>query len=396
MKFTIGIVILIATSLFPMVCRAQIPVGRWEIVHTSGDNSAQTDMYPGGFSTFLRADGTGYTYGTFSNSICVIEAQTFNIVPTWTSLVGNTFQITITVDNLGLGPNVSFIYTGAYNPLTPVPGNPSQLIPAITGTYSVTGDASACSNVTPSNPGTFIATLLPTISSGSASGSLDSFTADDGSAFDSTVDATITFGAPPAPGQIAGTVSLATNPTFRNSQCFATTDGVVNPLTINPDLSTQSGVAEYIYAEGFDPQGVPTKLFLNGFSVNLYSTTNNTDSDAIQVTSDEWAAAAAIGEDNPSAGSTGVSNDGTNSAMVFLYGVVGGACDGAGGIDLPFHYVSGTPIVHKHKRQVRSSGAVRGRGRIQPRENWQHSFPPPEIPKESGTKTKSGRVAQDN
>lgn len=398
MKFAIGAILLITAFLFPMTSRAQVPVGRWEIVHTSGDNSAQTDMYPGGFSTFLKADGTGYTYGTFSSSLCVLDAQTFNIVPTWTSVAGNTFQITLTVDNLGLGPNVSFIYTGAYNPLTPVPGNPTQLIPAITGTYSVTGDASACSDVTLSNPGTFVATFLPTISSGSASGSLDSFTAEDGSAFDSTVDATITFSAPPAPGQIAGTVSLTPNPTFGSNACFAATHGVVDSLTINPNLSTQSGVAEYIYAEGFDPQGVPTKLFLNGFSVDLYSTVSNTDPNAIQITSDEWAVAAAIGEDNPGAGTDGVSNDGTNNVMVFLYGVVGGACDGAGGIDLPFHYVSGTPIVHKHKKHVRKGGAIRGRGRIDTREDWRHSFTPPETlpvaPKQSDNKTsKPGRPA---
>ena len=167
---------------------------------------------------------------------------------------------------------------------------------------------------------------------------------------------------------------------------FAETEGVVNPLTINSDLSTQSGVAEYIYAEGFDPQGVPTKLFLNGFSVNLYTTSDNTDPHAIQINSNQWAVAAAIGEDNPDAGIDGVSNDGTNNVMVFLYGVVGGACDGAGGIDLPFHYVSGTPIVHKHKTHVRSGGAIRGRGRIEERENWRQPFPLPETRPHDKTK----------
>jgi len=389
MKFAVGVAMLITMFLVPQIGYAQVPVGRWEIVHTSGDNSAQTDLYPGSFSTFLRADGTGYTYGTFSSSLCVIDAQSFNIVPTWALLPGSTnvFTITITVDNLGLGPNVSFIYTGTYNPLTPVPGNPSQLIPAITGTYFVQGDGSACSAATLTTPGNFVATLLPTLSSGSALGSLDNFTAEAGSAFDSTVDATITFSAPPAPGQIAGTVSLTPNPTFGTNACFAATNGVdVDPLTINSDLSTQSGVAEYIFAEGFDPQGVPTKLFLNGFSVNLYSTTNNTDPNATQITSNEWAVPAAIGEDNPSAAPDGVSNDGTNSVMVFLYGVIGGACDGAGGIDLPFHYVSGTPIVHKHKKQVRSGGAIRGRGRIEPGENWRQPFPLPETRPHGKTK----------
>ena len=74
---------LVTMFLVPQISYAQVPVGRWEIVHTSGDNSAQTDLYPGSFSTFLRADGTGYTYGTFSSSVCVLDPQTFNVVPTW-------------------------------------------------------------------------------------------------------------------------------------------------------------------------------------------------------------------------------------------------------------------------------------------------------------------------
>ncbi len=265
MKFKFGVVLLLAAFLFPAIIRAQVPVpvGRWEIVHTSGDNSAQTDLYPGAFSTFLRADGTGYTYGTFTDSICVIDTATFNVVPTWIAQGGNSYQITITVDNLGLGPNFSFVY-------------------------------------------------MPTLFEGSASGSLDAFSADNGSAFDSRVGATIFFDIPPAPGQIAGTVSLASNPTFQTRPCFATTSGVVNPLTINPNLSSQTGASEYMFAKGFDPFGVPTTLFLNGFSANQYATAANTDPNAIQITSTDWAVVAAIGEDIPAAGVAGVSNDGIN------------------------------------------------------------------------------------
>jgi hypothetical protein len=355
MKLKLGMVLLITGFLFPTIIRAQVPVGRWEIVHTSGDNSAQTALYPGGFSTFLRADGTGYTYGTFTNSICVIDAENYNVVPTWVALGGNVFQFNITVDNLQLGPNFVFIYTGTYNADTPVPSDLSHLIPTITGTYYATGDVSACSVATQSNPGNFVATFLPTISSGSASGSLDGFTADNGSAFDSTVSASITFSAPAAPGQISGTVALASNPTYRSLACFATTGSVVNPLTINPNKSSQSGVYEYMFAEGLDPYGAPTTLFLNGFSANLYTTASNTDPNATQVTSTEWAIYAAIGEDDPAAGINGVSNDGTNSAMVYFYGVMGGVCDGAGGVDAPFHFISGTPIIHRHKK-VRRRG----------------------------------------
>jgi len=328
-----------------------LAVGRWEIVHTSGDNTAQTDLYPGSFSTFLSDDGTGYTYGTFTNSICVIDAETNNVVPTWTSSDGINFVITITVDNLGLGNgNFSFIYTGTYNSRTPVPGGLSLLIPAISGTYVATGNVSACNG----GSGNFVATFLPTISGGSASGSLDNFSADNGFPFDATVGATITFSALPADGQLAGTVSLAANPTFGGRACFASPSGVVNPLTINPSKSSQSGTSEYIFAEGLDPQGIPTTLFLNGASVNLYTTPPaNTDPNATQISATVWAATAAIGEDNFAAAPDGVSNDGTNNVMAFSYGVIGGACDTAGGVDAPFYFLSGKPIVHKHKDHPR-------------------------------------------
>src|SRR5258708_24403271 len=149
---------------------------------------------------------------------------------------------------------------------------------------------------------------------------LDASSADNGSAFDSRVGATIFFDIPPALGQIAGTVSLASNPTFQLRPCFATTSGVVNPLTINPSLSSQTGVSEYMFAEGFDPFGVPTTLFLNGFSANQYTTAVNTDPSAIQITRTDWAVFAAIGEDNPAAGVVGVKQRGLKNGLVGLFG----------------------------------------------------------------------------
>jgi len=254
----------------------------------------------------------------------VIDDENFNMVPSWVAMGGNIFQITITVDNLGLGPNFSFIYTGTYDFHTVLPGDPSVSIPAITGTYYAVGDVSACSDTTQSHPGNFVATFLPTISSGSASGSLDAFSADNGFAFDSTVSAMITFSAPPAPGQIAGAVSLGSNPTFNHLGCFATTNGTVNPLVLNANRSSQTGGTEYMFAEGLDPQGNPSTLFLDSYSANLYTTNTNTDPDAQQISTTEWAIAAAIGEDNPGAGANGVRNDGTNNVIVVSYGVVGG------------------------------------------------------------------------
>jgi hypothetical protein len=362
MRFKLGTVFLCAAFLFPPIIRAQVPIGRWEIVHTSGDSFAQTALYPGGFSTFLTSGGTGYTYGTFANSICVIDDDAYNVVPSWMGLGGGNYQITITVDNLGAAPNFSFIYTGTYA-LTPIPGDPSLSIPALTGTYYPVGDASACSSATESSPGNFVATFLPTISSGSASGSLDGFTTGGGSPFDSTVNATVTFSTPSSPGEINGTVSLDSNPTFNGNACFATTSGVVNTLTVNANLSAQSGIFEEIYAEGLDPQGVPTTLVLDGYSANLYTTDSNTDPTANQITTTEWAAAAAIGEDNPDAGVTGVSDDGTNSVMVLFYGVLGGSCNTAGGADAPFHFLSGKPVHHGHKEHHRRGNTLRLRHR---------------------------------
>jgi hypothetical protein len=331
------------------ITEADPAVGRWEIVHTSGDNSAQLALYPGGFSTFLNPDGTGYTFGSVANSICAVDVGDTNVVPTWVPAGGTSYQITITVDNLGEGPNFSFVYTGTYDPATPVPGDTSLTIPTISGTYFGTGDVSACSLARPRTPGNFVATFLPTISSGSASGTLDNFSADNGLPFDSTVGATITFSAPPANGQMAGSVALDSNPTFTLLPCFATTTGVVNPLTINPALSSQTGIGEHIFAGGFDPNGAATTLFLNGFSANLYTGTN-ADPNALQIGTTAWAVAAAIGEDNPAVGTAGVSNDGSNTAMVFSYGVIGGVCNGAGGVDSPFYLLSGRHVGHKHKR----------------------------------------------
>jgi Ice-binding-like len=330
------------------------PLGRWEIVHTSGDSSAQTAFYPGGFSTFLLSGGTGYTYGTFANSNCVIDDEAFNVVPTWVGLGGNDISITITVDNLGAAPNFSFIYTGRYA-FVPIPGDSSVSIPTITGTYVPTGDASACSDATVISPGNFTATFLPTISSGSASGSLDGFSPGTvgGTPFDATVNATVNFSTPSSPGQMNGAVSLDSNAVFGGSPCFATTGSLVNPLTINPSLSAQSGIILQIRAEGVDPSGSPTTLLLDGYAANLYTTSSNTDPTANQITSTEWAAGAAIGEDNPAAGVSGVANDGTNNVIVLFYGVLGGACNGAGGADAPFQFIPAKPHLHRHRKHHR-------------------------------------------
>src|SRR6202162_120267 len=167
MNFKAGIIgLLVLISFYPTAAHAtDPPVGRWEIVHITGDSTAQTNYGPGNFSTFLRPDGTGYTYGTFSDSsLCVLDSETFNQVPSWIPLGANTFQITIAVNNLGLGPNFSFIYTGVFSATTPVPGSSGVSIPAITGPYYAVGDASACSITTQDSPGNFVATFLPTIS----------------------------------------------------------------------------------------------------------------------------------------------------------------------------------------------------------------------------------------
>jgi hypothetical protein len=359
MKFKFGLVVLVAVSAFPVMVRAQVPVGRWEIVHTSGDSAAQTNLYPGGFSTYLYSDGTGDASSTASNSICVMSD--YSVAPSWISSGENDYQITLAVNNDGLGPNVTFIYSGTYNANTSVPGDSNLQIPAITGTYYASGDASACSTATEASPGNFVATFLPDLSSGSSTGSLDGNDTQGGTPFDNAVNATINFSTPPTPGEIAGTVTLGANPTLNMIPCFATTSGVPNALTIDASQSNQAGISNAIYAQGFDPQGNATTLVLQGFSANLYTTSNNTDPTADPITTTEWAAGAAIGEDDPDPGNTqgigiqGVENDGTNNVLVEYYNVVGGACDGAGGSDAPFHFLSGTPLPkhgrkHHHRR----------------------------------------------
>lgn len=360
MGLKLWVLLLGAAFLYPAVTRA-FPAdisGRWEIVHTSGDNASQSAFYPGGFSVFLSSGGSSVPSVTLSNSMCVVDGTTATITPTWTidSLTGIAV-ITVAVDNHGLGQNVTFLYTGTYSTSTPVPGDSGLSITAITGTYYVSaGDGSACSDATSASPGSFVATSLPTLSSGSAMGSLDGFTADGGTAFDSPVTATITFSAPAADSQIAGTVSLSSNPTYNSgTACFAAPSGTVNDLTINSTLSSQSGILQTVYAEGLDPYGVPTTLVLNGYSANVYDVGSGTNSNpyANRISSTTWAVAAAIGEDDPNdpniVSGSGVADDGTNNTQVYFYNVVGGACDGAGGSDAPFHFLAGKHIAHARR-----------------------------------------------
>lgn len=331
MTLRLGSALLLVLLLSSCQDSGTFPAGRWEIVNTSGDNSSQAPSGPGQFSVFLNADGSSSISATSTNSNCVPNVTGNNIVPTWKPLGGGSFQIAIAINNNGQAPNLSFIFAGTYNRFTHVPGNPVPFIsiPSLSGKYYPVGDASLCSTATQSNPGNFVATFLPTLSSGSASGPLAGVDANNTMAFDSAVNTTITFSAPAGPGQISGTVSLVSNPTYHGISCFATTQSVVNPLTIDPKTSTQSGIVNYMFARGFDPAGNPTTLFLPSFSSNFYSTNNNTDQFAIPLINNEWAAGAAIGEDNPVAAPQGVVNDGTNNNIAVLYSVIGGACDGA-------------------------------------------------------------------
>lgn len=315
------------------------PDGRWEIVNTSGDNASQSQNGPSGFSVFLKADGSSYVPGTITNSNCVPNATGNNVVPSWTALGGRKYQIFIAINNAGMPP-LSFVYTGTYNPSTPVPGDESRPIPAISGTYYPVGNASLCSTATQSNPGNFVATFVPTLSSGSASGPLAGADANNNMAFDSSLNATILFNPPPAPGQSSGTVTFSSNPTYHGVRCFAATNGAVNPLTINPATSSQAGLIDNVLADGFDSAGQPTILFVTAYSANFYSTTNNTDPFAIQMTNGEWAVGAAIAADNPAMAPSGVENDGTNNDIEVFYSVIGGACDGANAnsVPSPFKY----------------------------------------------------------
>lgn len=317
------------------------PAGRWEIVNTSGDNASQSQFGPGGFSVFLKTDGSSYVPGTITNSNCVPNASGTNVIPSWMAVGGSKYQIFVAINNAGMPP-LAFSYTGTYNPRTPVSGDGTKFIAAISGTYYPLGDASLCSTATQSNPGTFVATFVPALSSGSASGSLAGADANNTMAFDSPVNAAINFSAPPTPGQSSGTVTLSSNPTFHGVSCFAATNGVMNPLTIDPVSSSQSGLIDSMIANGIDPTGQPTTLFLTGFSSNFYSTNNNTDPFAFQLTDGEWAVGAAIAEDNPAMAPGGVENDGTNNDIAVFYSVIGGACDGANGSSLasPFKYSS--------------------------------------------------------
>jgi len=99
--------------------------------------------------------------------------------------------------------------------------------------------------------------------------------------------------------------------------------------------------------------GCSDYLIPQQFLGQCVSTKTNTDPTAIQITTTDWGVFAAIGEDNFAAGVPGVNNDGTDNVIVVLYGVIGGAGDGAGGVDSPFHFRSGKRLGHKPKKHGR-------------------------------------------
>jgi len=331
MKITVKILgLMLLAVLAPRIASSATttPQGRWEFVNISGDNTSQYNPntnpdtgYPGAFSTYLTANGGGLTKNTTDSLICD-QFSNGNVTPSWTLQANGQYKVTFTVTGNPTG-TFQFIYTGTYTTSYKQDGkgNSSVTLTVMYGNYTTTGKVNACNY----GSGQFVATYFPDLPLTTFKGTLDG--ADGSPAADQTSISTSLNLATAAQGSLAGTIDLGTM-TYKGKACFVPVSAS-HTLNINASLSSESGMFVTFYAT--DKNGV--QLLLAAFSANL--TTDMSDPNGIPSGALN-AVGAAVGEDDPNGGNSGISNDGTNNDLVVYYGITGGPCDGVGGGDAPF------------------------------------------------------------
>ena len=200
-----------------------------------------------------------------------------------------------------------YVFTGVLGTGTPK---------VITGTYQRT--AGGCTQGSlgtpiPGGDGYFTATYFPDLS-GTYNGDFDGPDVGSGSAVPATFTLTTN-----ADKSLAGSITITNPSTFTNSSGQAC---LANPVTI----TTLPG--------GYVPQA-------SGAMLELFGTdTNGTQLLVIAIATNPDGSAAAVGEDDPTDGSNGTINDGTNNAYTAFYIISGGPCNGLGGGDAPFKLVT--------------------------------------------------------
>src|SRR5882762_11289505 len=278
------------------IASAVVPVvqGRWEFVVTSGDNPSQlSTMGQSIFSTYLlqTPGSTALTnISPFTTDTVACDTQSYNNVTVADSSIDDQGNVVVdfTVTLSGQTP-FHYVFTGVL-----AQGPPK----VITGTYQRSADVCNQGSLGTANPdGKFTATWFDDL--------LGTWTG----AFDADVAGT-------GPTAVAASFTLTTNTDKTLSGSISIigsglvdshgTSCIANPVTLQPNMaegiSQPSGVGFELF--GIDANG--THLWINGMATNPDGSI------------------AAVGEDNPSAGTDGTANDGTNKAYTAFYGITGG------------------------------------------------------------------------
>lgn len=337
MKRPVSFVLFILALLVATSVNAQTPPnGRWEFVVTSGDTTYQLEnMGQTSFSTYLTLSGTtltGDSQETTNSSMAEISCCNDTVTGTFTTnrsgVTSVTVEFSIPANPFGQAA-FNYIFEGTYN------SNPSNSSgPTITGTYTTTAGSAF------SDGGTFVATWLPNFPTTPQeyTGTLDG---PDTGTGPSNVATTIYLGTNSA-NDLIGSVSVPGLTNANGVACFA---GTLTIQTVdNPNFNGvggapngvgvpfASGVGITVYAQ--DSAG--TQLWLNGFSAKP-----NGDS-------------AAVDENyltRSDTGSSETTDNGTNNALIFYYGVFGGPCDGLGGGDAPFYPVKKVQHIQRPRQR---------------------------------------------
>ena len=297
------------------ISSATVPVvqGRWEFVVTSGDNSTQlSSMGQSIFSTYLlqSPDGTVLTnISAFTYDTVACDTDSNNNVSATNSSVdaaGNVVvDFTVTLPDQ---TQFHYVFTGVL-----AQGPPKM----ITGTYQ--RSAGGCTQgslgtLTPGGDGNFTATWFPDPSGQTWMGAFD---APDVGTGPKGVSASFTL-TTNSDKTLSGTISILGDGLVNSSG----TACIANPVTLQPNMP--EGVSQAAGA-GFELFGIDangTRMWVNAYATNPDGSI------------------AAVGEDDPLAGTPGTANDGTNNAFTAFYGISGGPCDGLGGGDAPFLLVT--------------------------------------------------------
>jgi hypothetical protein len=334
-KFASFVLVILALLVATSVNAQTAPNGRWEFAVTSGDTTYQLEnMGQTTFSTYLSLSGTkltGNSQQTTNTAMAEIFCCNDTVTGTYVTSKGGvttvTVEFSVPANNDG---QAAFNYTfeGTYNAKPSNSGGPT-----ITGTYTTNAGS------TFSEGGSFVATWFPNFPSTPEefTGTLDGPDTGKGS---TNVATTIYLGTNSA-NDLIGTVSVPGLTNANGVACFAGT------------LTIQTVENSLLLGVGGGPNGVGLP-FASGVRIYVFAT----DSAGTQISLDGYSAkpnndSAAVGENYLTSTDTGTSettDNGTNSNIIFLYGVTGGPCDGLGGGDAPFHPVQQTQRVGRRRQ----------------------------------------------